>query len=119
MLLVYSLINYETNKMIEPKEGELVPNLCLSVSFPRIKCELAKRREEAMTLPPTMRPPTADPSFPTVDGGTPDVLEDPREWLEEVCSQIPAYQRGRRCHLWPAPSVTAPLANAATFVATR
>ena len=37
-----------------------------------------------MVVPPTMRPPTADPSFPTVDGGTPDVLEDPREWLEEV-----------------------------------
>lgn len=34
-----------------------------------------------------MRPPTADPSYPTVDGGTPDVLEDPREWLEEVMAE--------------------------------
>eukprot|EP00321_Phaeocystis_globosa_P008677 CAMPEP_0118811840 /NCGR_PEP_ID=MMETSP1162-20130426/1914_1 /TAXON_ID=33656 /ORGANISM="Phaeocystis Sp, Strain CCMP2710" /LENGTH=754 /DNA_ID=CAMNT_0006741511 /DNA_START=1 /DNA_END=2265 /DNA_ORIENTATION=- len=40
-----------------------------------------------MAVPPTMRPPTADPSFPTVDGGTPDVLEDPREWLEEVMAE--------------------------------
>ena len=36
---------------------------------------------------PTMRPPTADASYPTVDGGTPDVLEDPREWLEEVMAE--------------------------------
>ena len=36
----------------------------------------------------TTRPPTADPSLPTVVAdGKADALEDPREWLEEVLAE--------------------------------